>query len=98
MPSSPGGNVFLQCADLAGLVATGVERPEQGEQRGGLERTVALELADHPWPVGFERIRPRPIAAWLFELTGQLTKPLVGTGSAHTHPSSGSSLLLSAAF
>ena len=85
-------------ADLARLVATRVQRPEQSEQRGGLQRVVALELADDPWPVGCEWVRPRPVAAWLLELAGQLAKPLIGTGRAHAHPGAGSSLLLSAAF
>src|SRR5205814_1178162 len=94
---SPGSYGVVQGSDLARLVATKVERPKQREQGGGLQRTVTLELADDPWPVGCEWVSSRPVTAGLFELAGELAKPLIATGGAHTHPSTGSCPLLSAA-
>jgi hypothetical protein len=96
--SAPGGDVFLKSADLTSLVTTWVERCQQPKQRGRLERIVTLELFDYPGPIGFEWVGPCSIPPRLFELAWQLAKPLVGARGAHTHPSSGSSLLLSAAF
>ena len=55
------------------------------------------ELRDDPRPVGFEWVRPGSVAAGLFDLTGQLAKPLIGPSRTHTHPSAGSCLFLSAA-
>jgi len=95
---SPGGDVFLQGPDLTFLVTTRLERSQQSEQRGRLERIVVLELADHPWPVGFEWVRPGSVSTRLFELSWQLAKPLVGSSRPHAHPSSVSRLFLSAAF
>jgi len=96
--SSPAGDVFLEGSNLTLLVTTGVQRSQQSEQRGGLERIVALELADHPGPVGFERVRPCSVPTRLFELTGQLAETLVRTSRTYAHPSAVSSLFLSAAF
>src|SRR5712691_7898579 len=95
---SPGGYVFLEGSDLALLVTTRVERSQQSEQRGGLERIVALELLDDPGPVGFEWVRPCSVPTGLFKLTGKLAEPLVGSSRPHAHPSPVSRLFLSAAF
>jgi hypothetical protein len=55
MLSSPGGDVFLKGPDLTCLITTRIERSQQGEQRGRLERIVALGLRDDPRPVGFKK-------------------------------------------
>ena len=90
--------MFLKGPNLTRLVTTRLERSQQSEQCGRLERIVVLELADHPWPVGFEWVRPCSVAARLFELTGKLAKMLVRASRPHAHPSAVSSLFLSAAF
>jgi len=96
--SSPGGYVYLEGSDLTLLVTTRLERSQQSEQRGGLERIVALELLDDPGPVGFEWVRPGSVPTRLFELTGQLAETLVRTSRTHAHPSAVSRLFLSAPF
>jgi len=96
--SSPGGDVFLEGPHLTLLVTTRVERSQQSEQRGGLERIVALELLDDPGTVGLEVVRPGSVPTRLFELTGKLAETLVRTSRTYAHPSAVSRLFLSAAF
>jgi hypothetical protein len=96
--SSPGGDVFLEGSDLTLQVTTRLERSQQSEQRGGLQRIVALELRDDPWPIGFEWVRPCSVSTGLFELTGKLAETLVRTSRSQAHPSAVSRLFLSAAF
>src|SRR5260370_10887402 len=86
--SSPGGDVLLKRPDLTCLVTTGVERPQQSEQRGGLERTVALELRDDPRPVGFEWVTPcsAPTGVRMTTVDGRVKSLLTAPARNAPHP------------
>jgi hypothetical protein len=49
-----------------------VQLAQEAEQRGGLQRIVAFELAHDPRPVGRERVRAGAVGAGLAALTRQL--------------------------
>jgi hypothetical protein len=94
----PRRHLPLQRPQLDGLVAPRVQRAEQGKQRSGLQRRVALELADHPRPVRLERVRARTVATRLHQLAGQAAASLIGTGRAYAHPGTRRGLLLGSTF
>src|SRR3990172_325400 len=94
----PDGNLALQGAQLTLLVAPRVLLVEQGKEGGALQSGVALELSHNPAPVLLEGIGSGAIAAWLFELAGQIVQMLILASGNHAHSRSGCGLLLSAAF
>lgn len=95
---APEGNMALEGAKLAHLVALGTLAAELSEERISLKSGVALELGLNPGPIGLEGIGAGAVGARLLELAGEGTPPLVLAGSIGMHASAGSSLFLSFPF
>ncbi len=89
MDGAPLLDVALQGPELDRLVAVGMLGAEQVEERLGLQRRVAFQLADDPGPALGEGIRARAMRPRAFELAGEGASLLIFAGGARTHPGAG---------
>jgi hypothetical protein len=89
---APGGDVALEAAQLAGGIALRSALSEDGKERFGLERRVALELLLDPGPVGEKRIGARAVVTRLAHATGEGGGAQVFAGGGHAHPGTGGGL------
>ena len=95
---APGGDMALEGAELAGLVAPGVAQAELGKQGFDLERGVTLELLLHPGPIVHEGVGAGAVDAGLLQLAGKGSGLLIFASGALTHPGAGGGVDLGFAF